>query len=171
MNNALLIIDMLNDFVKPEGTLYVPKAEAIIPNIKKRLDGARRNKTIVIYLTDAHIPGDVEFEAWGTHAIPGTWGHKIVHELKPREGEYTIHKRKYSAFYGTDLDPLMRDLKIDQIVVTGTLTNICVYYTSVDAVMRNYKVIVPRDCVAALTDEEHNFALSQMERVLKAAVT
>lgn len=170
MKEALLIIDMLNDFVKEGGTLVVPKARDIIPNIKKRLDEAHRAGTPVIYMTDAHLPNDVEFEAWGPHAIPGTWGHEIIEELKPREGEYVLHKRKYSAFYGTDLDPFLRDFRIEKIIITGTLTNICIYYTAIDAVMRDYKVVVPRDCVAAITDEEHNFALNQMETVLKAEV-
>jgi nicotinamidase/pyrazinamidase len=167
-NSALLIIDLLNDFIKEEGSLMVPVAARIVPPIREILDAARNQGVPVVYLTDRHRPDDLEFRHWPSHAVIGTWGAEIIDELKPLPQEYVIPKRRYSAFYGTDLDIYLRELGVRHIYETGVLTNICVYVTAIDASTRLYQVSVFKDAVASLSEETDRFIFQQLEEVIKA---
>ena len=142
MNTALLVIDLIEEFVS--GRLGTPRTQAIIPNVKQLVDAARLKGVKIIYLTDSHLPEiDREFEIWGRHAEAGSVGTKIVPELSPRKGDFHLKKRRYSAFYGTGLDELLRMLDVKTIIFTGVLTNICIQHTVADAYIRDYKIIVP----------------------------
>ncbi len=166
---ALLIIDMLNDFVDEEGALYTGEAgREIIPVVAKVLEKARNEQWPVIYLCDQHAKDDSEFKMFPLHCLAGTDGGEICPELAPLEGEYIIPKRRYSGFYGTDLDLTLRELGVDELVLTGVCTNICVLYTTADARMRNYTVKVIKDGVASFGQEAHEFALREMEKTLGA---
>jgi len=167
---ALLIIDMLNDFVLKGAVLEVPAARKIIPILKKRIEESRKKKIPIIYICDSHTEDDKEFEIWPPHAIKGTKGAQVVKELSPEHEDYLIKKTTYSGFYNTKLDDLLKRLNIEELIITGTVTNICVMYTVSDAVLRGYKVKVLKDCVAGLNDEDHQFALRQMKNILKAEI-
>lgn len=160
---AFLVVDMLNDFVKEKGTLVVPDAIKIVPAIKRRLDEARDGDASIIYVTDAHRPDDPEFQMWPAHAIAGTWGSQVIDELKPQPEDYIIPKRRYSGFFGTQLELILRELAVDTVIITGVLTNICVFFTAVEAKALTYRVIVPRDSVVSTSVEENNWALHQMK--------
>ncbi len=148
MGTAVIVIDMINDFVS--GVFKSDRAVRIIPNIKSLLDCAREQKVPVVYATDAHLPQiDPEFDVWGRHAEAGSWGADVIDELKQKKGDFRVFKRKYSAFQGTDLDQLLRELRIDTVILTGVVTDICIQHTAADAFFRGYKIIVPKDCVEA----------------------
>lgn len=167
---AFIILDMINDFVHPDGSLVASGAKDIIPNIKRRKEEAKKRGIPVIYMCDNHDPRDSEFKEWPKHGVKGSWGAQVVEDLAPEENDYVLPKRRYSAFFGTELDLLLRELGIERVILTGTLTNICVYCTAVDAYMRGYKIVLPEDSVVALTPEEHEFALKQMQKLLSAEV-
>lgn len=167
---ALLIIDMLNDFIDEKGALPVPGAGKIIGPIKNLLMRFRNSNKPVVFICDNHLPSDKEFEVWGRHAVKGTWGSQVVDELKPLPEEPVVFKRRFSGFFGTDLDLILRESRVEEVVVTGVLTNICVLYTASDAYQRGYRVTVPQDCVAAAEDEMHAFALRQLEKVAGASI-
>lgn len=170
MSTAVLVVDLIQEFVT--GRLGNPRAQAVVPKVRKLLDAARRGNLRIVHVTDAHIPGvDHEFQVWGSHAEAGTPGAEIVPELAPADGEFHLLKRRYSAFYATGLDELLRDLGVKEVILTGVLTNICIQHTAADAFFRGYKVIVPRDCVDALTDEEQEASLAFMERMYGAEIT
>lgn len=95
-------------------------------------------------------------------------GGEVIDALKPAPGEYIIPKRRYSAFFGTDLDTYLREMEVRRIYLTGVLTNICVYATALDAAMRNYGVSVFRDAVASLSEETDRFIFQQLEDVVHA---
>ena len=164
---ALLIIDMLKDFLLPGAPLEVPAARAIIPNIKKMIEEAHKLNIPIIYLCDRHKPDDVEFDVWPPHAVENTEGAKIIAELKPKKEDYVVPKISYSAFYKTELEKLLKKLDVDELIITGVVTNICVLYTAMDALSRGFKVEVPENSVAALDQEDHKFALRQIKEVLK----
>ncbi len=164
---VLLIIDMLNDFVLKGAPLEVPRARAIVGNIKKQVNKARRGKIPIIYCCDSHSRNDREFGLWPPHAVRGTRGAEIVDELKPRERDVIINKRTYSGFHRTTLDRTLKGLGARHLILTGVVTNICILYTAADAYMRGYEVSVPEDCVAALRAEDHRFALRQIREILK----
>ncbi len=169
-DGALLVIDMLNDFIEEKGALVVPGAKRIVPYIQEILREFRSRGLPVIFIKDSHRPDDAEFAYWPPHAVAGTWGGEVVDELKPLPSEYQIPKRRYSAFFGTDLDLLLRELKVEKLYLTGVLTNICVYATALDAAMRGYEVAVFREGVASLSEETDQFIFRQLEEVLKAQV-
>lgn len=169
-NDALLVIDMLNDFASESGVLFVPAAKAIIPALRARLERARAEGVPVVYVCDAHSPDDPEMSAWPPHAIKGTPGAQVVPELEPRKGESVVEKRTFSAFYGTDLEEVLRALGAERLILTGTLTDICVYHAAADAFLRGYRLAVPRDSVAALSPEDNEWALRQMKRVFGAEI-
>lgn len=102
--------------------------------------------------------------------MKGTKGAEVIVELTPRPEDIVIRKRRFSGFYGTDLDLSLRERGIERLVIAGTLTDICVYHTAVDAVQRAYEVVIVRDGVSALSPEEHEFALRQMGRLLGARI-
>jgi nicotinamidase-related amidase len=158
---------MLNDFVKESAPLEVPKAREIIPNIRREIENARQRNFSIIYLCDAHDEDDPEFKVWPVHCVKGTKGAEIVDELKPEDNDIVIEKVSYSGFYNTELDDILKKLGIKSLIVTGILTNICVLYTSVDALMRGYEIDVIEDCVAGINEEDHNFALRQLKQILK----
>ncbi len=168
---ALLIIDMLNDFVSDKGTLLVAEAKKILPNIKRELNNAGSKGIPTIYICDSHDERDSEFDCWPKHSVANTWGSQVFSELAPRETDYVVSKRRYSSFFATDLDLLLREMLVDTLIITGVVTNICVFFTAVDAHMRGYKIIIPQDCVAGLNREDHNHALEQLRQLCNARLT
>ncbi len=170
MKTAVIVIDMINDFVT--GVFKSDRAAKIIPNIKALLDYTRKQKVPIVYATDAHLPNvDPEFDVWGSHAVAGSWGAEIVDELKPHKGDFRVLKRKYSAFQGTDLDQLLRELKIDTVILTGVVTDICIQHTAADAFFRGYKIIVPKDCVEAVDAKTQEEAIRYIKKAYGPEIT
>lgn len=168
---ALIVIDMLNDFVEEEGLLYSGEgAQEIIPFIKEKIDEYRKNGDQIIYICDAHEEDDSEFEMFPKHCVNGTRGAEIYSELAPEKGDKIIDKRRYSGFFGTDLDLTLREKGITEIALVGVCTNICVLYTTADARNLGYDVTVYKDGVATFDEESHEFALKEMGTTLGAKV-
>jgi len=170
VKTAVIVIDMINDFVT--GVFKSDRAAKIIPNIKALLDYTRKQKVPIVYATDAHLPNvDPEFDVWGSHAIAGSRGAEIIDELKPHKGDFRVLKRKYSAFQGTDLDQLLRELKIDTVILTGVVTDICIQHTAADAFFRGYKIIVPKDCVEAVDAKTQEEAIRYIKKAYGPEIT
>ncbi len=167
---ALLVIDMLKDFLLPGAPLEVPMGRDTVPCIAELIAEARRESIPVIYLCDNHAPDDDEFDTWPPHAVKGTAGAEVVPELAPADGDILVPKTRYSGFFGTDLEPTLTDLGASELIITGILTNICVLFTACDAFMRGYRITIPERCVAALTEEEHRHALGQIEKLMEAEI-
>jgi nicotinamidase/pyrazinamidase len=165
---ALLIIDMLNDFVLPGAPLEVPDTRAIVPTIRRELLRARAEGTPILYVCDSHAPDDKEFNkyGWPAHAVTGTKGAEVIAELKPTASDVVILKNTYSGFYGTRLEEALTLLGVDSLRLMGCVTNICILFTASDAVLRDYAVTVVEDGVAGLAKEDHEAALRNMKNVL-----
>lgn len=171
MNSALLIIDMLRDFLEEKGSLYIgAESRAVLKNVAARLQVWRREGKPVIYIMDSHLQQDPEFEMFPVHCLAGEWGGEIVDELAPHAEDILIPKRRYSAFYGTDLDLTLRELGVRELELAGVCTQICVLYTAADARMRHYNVTVRKNCVASFDQEAHTFALQEMVKTLGVKV-
>lgn len=168
---ALLVLDLLNDFTEEGGALYCgPAVREILPRVVTRIGEARRAGEPVIFICDRHRPDDREFMMFPPHCIAETAGAGLAPELTFRENDILIAKRRYSGFFATDLDLHLRELGVQEVVLVGVCTNICVLYTAVDARQLGYEVTVIRDEVASFDGQAHEFALSQMEQVLKARI-
>ncbi|GBE36386.1 peroxyureidoacrylate/ureidoacrylate amidohydrolase RutB [bacterium BMS3Bbin07] len=170
--NALLVIDMLNDFVREGAPLEVPDTRKVIPAIKREIEHANREGRQIIYICDAHEPDDIEFKRfkWPVHAVKGTIGAQIIDDLKPSNSDIIIEKTTYSGFYRTKLDSTLKTLGISTLRLTGCVTHICILFTASDAVLRGYEVEVVSDGVAGIAPEDHDAALRIMKNVMCAKI-
>ena len=107
---ALVVMDMQNDLVKQGGSLLVPDAEGTVAAITRLLELARASGMRVVYTQDTHRSGDPEWEIWPEHCREGSWGWEIITELAPGPDDSVLRKPRYDAFYGTQLDHLLRRL-------------------------------------------------------------
>jgi nicotinamidase-related amidase len=166
---AILVVDMVNDFVT--GVFGNPRSQAMVLRLAQLLDGCRADGIPVIYCSDSHLAGvDVELTVHADHAIRGSWGAEIVPELLPKPADYSLTKRRYSAFFGTELEPLLRELGIDTVILTGVATNGCVRHTAADAFFHGFKVIVVSDCVESRDEPSQVLGIEQMERSYGARI-
>lgn len=166
-STALLIIDFQHDIFNGGALQTVGSAE-VLPKAKKALAAAREAELPIIHTKEVHRKEMVDFgrELDGSEPVHclETWSGTDFHpDLFPRDGEFTIAKRRYSAFFATDLDLLLRGLKVDTVVIMGTLTNVCVHYTTVDAHQHDYFFHVIEDCCMGSDWNAHWAALNAME--------
>ncbi len=160
---AVLVIDMLNDFLDRDGAMPLPEGQALYAPIRQLLAAARENEMPVIWVCDDHPPDDKEFDKRAVHCLRGSWGAEIVPGLGRRGDEYRVPKRRYSGFFDTDLDLRLRELGVRHVVLTGVVTNICVRSTAHDAFFRGYDVVVPEQCVAATSEREQASSLYDID--------
>lgn len=166
---ALLVIDMLNDFLDKKGALFCgPGARSIIPAVKSLAERFRKEKHPVIWLRDAHAPNDKEFELFAPHAVKGTWGSEIIPELSPPPEDLIVDKTRFTAFFGNNLARILEEAGPEEVWVSGVVTSICVMDTAGDLRNRDYPVVIPVDAVADFDPEFHDFALRRMKRVYGA---
>jgi nicotinamidase-related amidase len=159
---AILVVDMLNDFVY--GALACERGKAIVPATAQLLDAARKAGVPVIFCNDAHRKGiDRELQLWGDHAIAGTHGAEVIPELKLSEKDYVVPKRRYSGFFQTDLDILLKELGVETVVMTGLHTHMCVRHTSADAYSLGYDVVVAKEATDAFTEEDYLSGLAYLK--------
>jgi len=166
-STALLIIDFQQDIFN-EGPLRTVGSAEVLPKAKKVLSATRAAGLPIIHTQEVHRKEMVDFgrELDGVEPVHclETWAGTDFHlELSPRDGEFAIAKRRYSAFFATDLDLLLRGLKINTLVIMGTLTNVCVHYTTVDAHQHDYFVHVIEDCCIGSDWEAHWASLNAIE--------
>lgn len=160
---VLIVVDMQNDFVKPEGALVCPAASETVSRIQDLVASARRQEVRLAYTQDSQIPSDPEFDLWPKHCLIGSWGWHIVEELAPREHDLICRKNRYNGFYGTWLDHFLNKVwNIDHVVIVGTVSNICVLHTAASAGIRWYHVVVPADGISAMNEFDQALTLRQV---------
>jgi len=158
---------MLNDFVAPDGALYVgDTVKKIIPEIQKKIAAAREEGMPVIYLCDNHDQDDAEFKMFPPHATAGSKGAEVYKDLRPAESDPIIPKKRFSGFFETSLEALLKEQNINTLELCGVCTNICVLYTAADARSRGCNVVVDRRCVDTFDRAAHEFALKELDRTL-----
>lgn len=161
--SAVIVVDMQNDFVMPEGRLAVPDAPPTVPALAALLARARRAGVHVAYTQDTHTEGDKEWTIWPEHCRKGTWGWEIIAELAPKPDDLVVQKSRYDAFYDTALDHyLSRVWEVRHLVIVGTIASICVLHTAASAGLRWFHVVTPADGVSALSDFDQALALRQI---------
>ena len=160
---VVIVVDMQNDFVRDDGSLTVPAAKETIKNIKQLLDKARENNIKVFYTQDTHFEGDKEWEIWPMHCKKGTDGWKIIDELEPGDQDMVFEKNRYDGFYETSLEHYLSHVwQITNLLIVGTVSNICVLHTAASAGLRWYNIIVPANGISALTEFDQAMALKQV---------
>jgi ureidoacrylate peracid hydrolase len=173
---AVLVIDVQNDFCDDVGVhgyrgSDLQWVQAVIEPTERLLEEARRHHVPVIFVRTYH-------DRWSDHESnylresrvgvlhhlqPNSRGSEF-YRLRPESDEYVLTKRRYSAFFGTELDILLRNLGTKTLILTGVATNVCVETTARDACMRDFDVVVVKECVAAYSEDAHNAALANIDR-------
>lgn len=159
---AVLVVDMINEFCKPGGLMVLPGYETLVPPQLAVIGAARGADVPVIWIRDSHrrhLRRDREFLKRTPHCARDGWGTEVIEDLRARDDEFVVLKPRYSSFFQTDLDLLLKDMMIDQLVIFGVVTNICVRSTVHDAFFLGYQVVVPRDCCAATGPREQESSL------------
>lgn len=173
--SVLLVVDMLNDFARKNGSLYCGESvDGIIPFVVEKVRRFVEAGLPVILIMDSHDPDDLEFQRFPSHCVYGTEGAELIDELKTTLEEYSfaikVPKSRYSGFYRTNLSTILNDLKPETVEVVGLCTHICVMYTVEELCNRDYNVLVHSRGVCSYDREAHRWALQQMSDILGADV-
>jgi ureidoacrylate peracid hydrolase len=157
--SALLVIDMQRFFLEPSSPTFTCGGLAILPNVKRLIEAFRAKQRPVIYTRHVHHPDgmDAGIMGWWWQGMcrEGTPESEIHHQIAPRAGEKVILKHRYSAFYNTDLETILRCLKIEDLVIVGIMTNLCCESTARDAYYRDYRLFFPADATGSINEQMH----------------
>ncbi len=169
---AVIVVDMLRGFLEPGHALYGGEAcRAIIPATRRYLEAERAAGSVLVFLADTHDPDDREFDMFPPHCIRGTSECEVVPELADLAGQaILVPKRRYSGFFDTPLDIILRDRDVTEVTVVGVMTDICVLHTVADLRNRDYPTTILTDCVASFDAEQHAFALHHARAILGASI-
>ncbi|MEZ0372666.1 MAG: isochorismatase family cysteine hydrolase [Candidatus Sericytochromatia bacterium] len=167
---ALLLIDVINDFAYTGGDKLLAQTLPIADKILALKRKSHRLGIPVIYVNDNFGRWQSDFKKVLCHCIEESMGSEIAHQLAPDEDDYFVLKPKHSGFYSTTLDTLLNYLQVQTLILTGIAGDSCVLFTANDAYMRDFRLIIPADCVASQDPEENRRSLEQMKRVLKADI-
>ena len=170
---AILVVDMVYDFTNPQGLVFYPQNLEILPNIARAVEVCRGHDALVIYLQHRYRAGkyDKNLTTMRPNCIEGTGGELLDESLTVLPEDYVIQKRRYSAFFGTDVDLVLREHDIKRVIVVGTKTNCCIRATVTDAYNLDYEVIVISDCVATNDPTVNQVHLSDIQKYLGTVIT
>jgi nicotinamidase-related amidase len=157
--SALLIIDMQDFFLDPHSPTFTCGGLAILPVLTRLASVFREKNRPVIYTKHVHHPDNLDSGImgwwWKGMCIEGSAESEIHHDITPLPSEKVIFKHRYSAFYNTDLETILRCLKIEDLVISGIMTNMCCESTARDAYYRDYRVFFLADGTGSVNEEMH----------------
>ncbi|NJD58378.1 MAG: hypothetical protein C3F13_09145 [Anaerolineales bacterium] len=157
--SALLVIDMQNFFLDPASPSFTCGGQAILPNLKTLIQAYRKANLPVIYTRHVHHPDLLDagiMRWWWPGMCREGYPESEVHpDLAPQPGEKQVLKHRYSSFYNTDLETILRVMKVEDLVISGIMTNMCCESTARDAYFRDYRVFFLADGTGSITEEMH----------------
>ncbi|MFC1980625.1 cysteine hydrolase family protein [Chloroflexota bacterium] len=177
-HTALLVIDIQNDFCHGEGVqgkrgFDTSEVQGMVPRLLKFLSEARQYHPSIIHVCHLYNEWSIS-TVWMERqmkfpehlrllCVEGTWGAEF-YQILPKAGDCIVTKHRYSAFPGTDLEVILKSRGIKTLILTGVATPVCVESTARDGFMKDFFIVIVKDCVAARSVEEHNAALSIMSK-------
>jgi nicotinamidase-related amidase len=167
--SALLIIDILNPFDFDHGSTLAKHTEKIVEPLKTLRNVCQKKQIPVIYINDHYNLWQADLKKIYNKCL-NDLSQPIIKPLKPGEDDYFLIKPKHSAFYGTALNTLLHALKVNTLILSGIAGNICVLFTANDAYMREFNLVVPENCIASVSEDDNQYALTMMKNVLKAEI-
>src|SRR6266567_4739725 len=156
---AVIVVDMVNEFFEPGGKMVLAGGTALYAPVNALVDAAHTAHLPVFYTNQWLRPDDALFKKRIPHCLIDTWGARLVDALHRTPEDILVPKRRYSAFFGTDLDLHLRERQRAPVLVAGVVTNICVRSTVHDAFFLGYEVVVPVECVAATSPQAQETSL------------
>jgi ureidoacrylate peracid hydrolase len=168
--SAIVVVDVQNDFCEPEGVAGktgkdTGAAMAMIPTLQRFLGAARAHGTNIIFIQTIHEPA-TDSDAWvgrrtnpdAKNCLKDTWGAEFT-GIAPLASEPVVIKHRYSAFLNTRLDSVLRTMKVENIIVLGVATNVCVESTARHGMMLDYNTVFVSDCSASYNKAAHDMTL------------
>ncbi|MFC6863564.1 cysteine hydrolase family protein [Halomicroarcula sp. GCM10025817] len=169
-STALVVVDMQNGFCHPDGSLYAPPSEDAIGPVTDLVERARAAGASVVFTRDVHPPEQFEdahyydeFDRWGEHVLEGSWEAELVEELDPDTADLVVEKHTYDAFYRTQLEGWLDTHGVDDLVVCGTLANVCVLHTASSAGLRDFRPVLVEDAVGFIESDHREYALEHAD--------
>ncbi|MFB6235443.1 MAG: cysteine hydrolase family protein [Halopenitus sp.] len=169
-NTAVVVVDMQNGFCHPDGSLHAPASEAAIEPVADVVDAARDADVQVVYTRDVHPLGQFEgnhyydeFERWGEHVVEDSWEAAIVDELAVRDEDHVVEKHTYDAFHRTELEGWLAARGLDDLVICGTLANVCVLHTAGSAGLRDFKPVLVEDALGYIEEGHREYAVDHAD--------
>ena len=170
-STALLLIDVINDFEFENGEQLLKLAMPIGHNIAGLKSLVKKAGLPVIYVNDNFGKWQSDLNKIVSHCLEdGVRGESFVKLVLPDEDDYFVLKPKHSGFYCTSLELVLDHVGATNLILAGIAGNNCVLFTANDAYMRDFKIVIPADCVVSESPQENEYALKQMEKVLKADI-
>ncbi|RBM06260.1 cysteine hydrolase family protein [Streptomyces sp. PT12] len=178
-NAVLIVVDIQGGGVeRPEpgtGIPHMPGRGERAPRQRHLVDRARERGIPVVWIQEVHKPNLIDIGreldgSEGPHCVEGRPETELAPGLRPRPDEFLIRKRRYSAFFGTELEIVLKAYKAGTVILIGGLTDVCVHYTAVDAHQHDYRVRVVTDCVAGSTSQAHDAALRAIRYLQRDAL-
>jgi nicotinamidase-related amidase len=169
-STAVVVVDMQNGFCHPDGSLYAPASEEAIEPVSEVVETGRAAGAQVVFTRDVHPPEQFadahyydEFARWGEHVLEGSREAEIVDDLDVHAGDHVVEKHTYDAFHETELDGWLSARGIDDLLICGTLANVCVLHTAGAAGLRDYRPILVADAVGYIEESHREYALEHAD--------
>ena len=169
-STAVVVVDMQNGFCHPEGSLSAPQSEAALGPVADLVARARDAGARVVYTRDVHTEEQFEerhyydeFERWGEHVLEGSWDAELHDDLDVREEDHVVVKHTYDAFYRTDLEGYLDVHGVDDLLLCGTLANVCVLHTAGSAGLRDFRPVVVEDALGYIEEAHHEYAVEHTD--------
>jgi len=169
-STAVVVVDMQNGFCHPDGSLYAPASEDALDPVTALVSRAREAGASVVYTRDVHPPEQFdgnhyydEFERWGEHVVEGSWDAELHDALDVREADHVVEKHTYDAFYRTDLEGFLDSHGVDDLLVCGTLANVCVLHTAGSAGLRDYRPVLVEDALGYIEAEHKEYTVEHAD--------
>lgn len=159
--SAIIVVDMLKDTFKKRESTLAEAGLAMVPILNQLLDKGRESGIPVIFAMDSFFVEDYFFQSKAKpFSIRGTAGAMVLDEINQEPDDMYLPKRRWSAFFKTDLDQILRVKKIETVLITGVTTGVCVLATALDALSHDFKAVLIEDCCAAITPQEHSAVIN-----------
>lgn len=172
---SLILVDVLNSFFHEKGSAYYPDAQQVLPNLQRLLRTARKNGVFVVHAVERHHPQvtDLEHKKLPIHCEVGSFESEYVPTLEPllSKSEIEVAKIRYSSFFATELDLMLRAQHVTAVVIAGVKTNVCIRATAQDAFALGYRVVVPRDATNSNRPHLAEASLEDISRYMGATPT
>ena len=156
---ALIVIDMQRFFLEPGSSAFTPGGMAVLPGLKRVIEAFRKAGRPVIYTRHVHHPDGLDAGIlgwwWDDMCVEGSPESEIHADIAPLPEEKIVFKHRYSAFYNTDLETVLRCLRVEDLVISGVMTNLCCETTARDAYVRDFRVFFLADGTGTVTEEMH----------------
>jgi nicotinamidase-related amidase len=167
---AVVAVDVQNGFCHPDGSLYAPASGEAVPDVRRVVDEAREAGAHVVYTRDVHPPEQFadahyydEFERWGEHVVEGTWDAELHADLDVRDEDHVVVKHTYDAFHETELAGWLRAHGVRDLLVCGTLANVCVLHTAASAGLRDFRPVVVEDALGFIEPDHRDYAVEHAD--------